>query len=294
MSLNATYKGMTLENIVVGYRISACLRPGQGFGNEFFVYLEIERRARDKLEFLETLDTEDVSQPKAVRSNLILDGEGAGGSREGPKHQFDDIDLISTYLRSTQNSRRRILEFRYDPQVIGGSENPVTIENAWVDKLEHGRLGDGYKITVGTRSDNAIGLSVRQAAQGSQAIRAVWYNNNEDGFLKKVVERRQAWSDLVVTIGNEEGIELRQDNLQRIYVDHSYGTMLDAPLPSLQDMTKRHSERSLARLSVPDICPAQQLIATDDDGDERPHGSYVVETATFVFNFPHYGQREFN
>jgi len=289
MAIDITFDGQTTKNSTIGYKISCCLKPNVGFKQEFYVYLELERASHEKSDFY---SIRKGSSPHT--GDLAFLGQF---SEVGPKHEFSNIDLQASHLRARQNYKTRVLEFMYRDQFLQGQdESPVKLDNSWENALEDNRLGDEYILTLNGRTDGLLGLSFRQSYSGLQILRLAWYSNHENSFLKEILDRRNTWSSLAFNIGSQD-FEIKPNDITCVYVDHSFGSFLDDPLPSVLDIYDKHSSnshgRSLAQLEVQDDTAHGLLAAeTADQNTSSVSSNRIVETVTLVLSAPTYAQME--
>jgi len=291
MAIDFTFNGQTTKNSTIGYKISCRLKPGIGFEGEFYVYLELERESYQKSDFYSTIGPDG---PGGAPCNGKLTFLGQH-SEEGPKHEFSGIDLKASHLRSRQNQKTRVLEFKYQKEILDTEEDssPVTLENSWDHKLEDNRLGDDYKLTLNGRTDGLLGLSFRQGRDAQHILRLAWYSNKANSFLKEILEMRRLWLPLSFKLGDHE-FNLPQEDVTSVFVDHSFGSFLDEPLPSVSNISNNTGEgRSLAQLEIQDDTGFALLTAEGADPNSSAASfNRVVETVTFVLKGPKYEQME--
>lgn len=288
MAIDITFDGKIVENSAVGYKISCCLTPQVGFQEEFFVYVELERAAHEEGDFF---TMREGSEPH--NGTLAFLGQN---SDNGPKHEFENIDLQASHLRYRQNRKNRVLEFMYrDEHMQGHDSSPVSLENTWENTLKDNRLGDECVVTLNGRTDGLLGMSLRQTYSASHLLRLSWYSNNENSFLNEIIERTNTWSPLSFNVGSHE-FEIPHEDLRCVYVDHSFGSFLASPLPTALQIFDKHAntnQRSLAQYDIQDDTGSELLGSEAGDQNSRSaRPNRVVETVTFLLDSPKYAQLE--
>lgn len=271
MALTAKFPGATFERLVTGYRISTCLRPGIGFGDDFYVYVCVRADPRKNPGSIH------FKADAVPRGTLQL----AGGS--GVEYTFPDLDLVGVDVFANQAQRTRVLEFRYDRDVSGESTFKPTLANNSARKVERARLGRDFEFKLGEEKESLLAFASRQTPQGAAAFRfSSLANNAGNSWLTKILELKNDWHDFEIPVGDLR-LKVLQDAVDRIYVDESYGDMLNQPLPGLLSMINADQTNQVVRFASRAESAEDLLRRQLDDRINFNVGVDVVQTATFVF-----------
>src|SRR5262249_32510123 len=145
--LHGAFRDGQLKN-VEGYRVSACLQGQGGFKDSFRVYIWDREDARNPLDQIEP-----GPHGEHLRGQLTLDD----GDRN---YGFNDIDLWDVDVAITRREKFRMIEFRYDQEVIDQrGESPVNMKNESNDLLVRGGLGDSYQYALDDATEDLLGFA---------------------------------------------------------------------------------------------------------------------------------------
>jgi hypothetical protein len=272
MPMTATFPGAKFTNSVTGYRVSLCYQPGLGFQGQFYVYVHVRVDAS--------------TEPGVV--DLGADGQTPKGSLQlsgghGIDHTFPDIKLTDVEDVATRAEKFRLLEFQYDPVDTDTNKKRPKFANTWKRQVQDGRLGKAYKFNLGGGEENVLAYAARRSAMGANVLRFTTLANNIDknSWFAKVFKFVDDAKDFVVPFGNEP-IKVSPASVSKIYLDETYGELLDWPMPAL----RRYSVAGagdLVRMDVP-AYTSKRLLEHENQPFTPQELSDVVQTATFVFN----------
>lgn len=273
--LKASFDGTTYKN-VEGYRISACLTPGNGFQGNFYVYIWDRMEAGTPFESAVGLG----DQGKAKKGTLEI----ADAVRS---YKFENIELRHVEAGVTRRERYRLLEFRYDKDVLDlGS---VSLSNSSDAELKKSGLDDDYTFSLGGGTQQLLGYRAQVSADSATVVRFSALRCKQNSFVEKIVELNKSQQDNQpmpkFTVSFSQGdLNVEPKNLLRVYVDESYGELRRMRLPRLSDLLSQKINPELSRLHMPDFSGAELL---DHDMSQRFVDTQLdpktVETATFVF-----------
>jgi hypothetical protein len=203
-------------------------------------------------------------------------------------YKFENINLRFCEQGVTRRERYRLLEFRYDKEVL--DTKTVTLMNSSEAKLKKSGLDEDYTFSLGGGTQQVLGFRAQVAADHATLVRFSALRCKENSFLEKVVElnaeqQKDNTKMPSFTITFSQGdIEVNRENLQRIYVDESYGELRRLSLPRLSDLIAAQPSPELSRLHLNDFT-GQELL--DHDTSQRFVDTQLdpktVETATLVF-----------
>lgn len=274
--LKASFDGATYKNIE-GYRISACLTPTIGFQGNFYVYLWDRMEAGTPFESAVDVGPEGKAK---VGTLEIVDSERS--------YKFEGINLWYSEAGVTRRERYRLLEFRFDKEVL--DTKSVTLTNSSEAKLMKGGLDEDYTFSLGGGTQQVLGFRAQVAADHATVVRFSALRCKENSFLEKVIElnaeqQKDNTKMPSFTITFSQGdIEVKRENLQRIYVDESYGELRRIPLPRLSQLVESKFSPELSRLHMDDFS-GEQLLDHDTSHQfvDTQLDPKTVETATLVF-----------
>jgi hypothetical protein len=265
---------------VVGYKISAAWTPNNGFQSYFYVYVWDMENAQTP--FAQAVNVGEVGVPK--RGTLVLDGHER-------HYEFKNIDLMSAQVGATRRYRYRLLEFRYDEAVVADGDTPINLENTGTDKTAEGGLKDSYKYALDDDSEHLLGFRYRPIATGANVVRFSTLRNSKNCFLKKMIaannekNKKQPLTEFDIQF-SQGNIKVTQQNLLNMYVDESFGYMVDERQPPLSSLTDGAAANMLAAVTcgIEDFTQ-RELLTLDSKPDPNPRelDPRTVETATFVF-----------
>ncbi len=264
---------------VEGYRISVSFVPRRGFEGDFFVYLWDRIEADQAFEHIVEISEED--KPKC--------GELTVTDEADVTYVFPDIDLNYAELGATRAARYRLVEFKYDQHRID-RQNPAAIDlsNGIKKKLTKGKLGEDYDYKIDDGAEPLLGFRSRLAPNSPPVIRFSALRNESNSFLEKIVEINKSqignkMQSFTVEFGKTT-FDVSDENLERVYVDESFGFFTSVPLPSLGEVEAGGDRVQLARLLAKDFMP-EQLYQHDNTNiiELYDRSAPLIETATFVF-----------
>ena len=279
MALKASYANESLGHIVTGYRISCLYSPSKGFEGNFYVYLYLKNKsARQPL------------PPVSLRSaaaDLLFEGEQ---ENEGPQHNFPKIHFQSAETWITRRERIRILEFKYDEEILKDSGTNIELVNTSTKDVEtQGDLTGAYDMTLaGGTPVHLLAFSARQTPLQSNSLRFVRYATYRDksddcAWLRKIVNGRFSFRDFQVHLGDQPPIQVAKSNVARIHIDESYGDMLSIEQPSLADLI---SEGASARLNLHSHSPSELIDHRRGQQTGGADATDAIESTTVVFEHP--------
>jgi hypothetical protein len=281
---------------VAGYKITSCFGPVLRLQGNFFVYI-FERQAASTP--LPTISMGIEGANPIGTLNIV------GDSRT---YRFEKIELISVETIITQRERCRLLEFHYNPATTDPMGINCRIQNDLKDEVRRGQLEDDYTFSIDGKNENLLGFRSHQSA--SKVIlrfSSIPNGVNQNSWLRKIVDVNNTASRAVdgaipeFTVRTSKGeIRVNRGNLISVFVDESYGYLLQIPQPPLNEIVRRspsqypgflpiHLERVLSRDFINYEVP-QTLIDHYNAGFMfgAEQGGDVVETATIVFDQGHY------
>ena len=287
MPIKATFGDFDLKQIV-GYKISMGFQPRGGFNGALFIYIE------QRLDSTKQLSEATVGEAGAPqRGTLTISGEERN-------YTFDNIDLHAIRAGVTQNERYRTLEFRYDTAIVDSPEEPnanIDVTNNVSGVIKEGSLKQDYKMSLDDGEEELLGFSSLLETGAGPVIRFNSKKNKDNSWVKKMVEvnsGRMDSEDIMPAFNvsfSLTDIAVNQDNLVGIFVDESYGSMLNVPLPSLRDvaMATQAEFPQVARINQAAYTPAE-LVEFDNASVFKLGNvaSMTVETATLKFNRGNY------
>jgi hypothetical protein len=272
---------------VVGYRIGAVYTPSAGFQGAFFVYV---------------MDRSDAATPFKQGVDPGKDGKPITDMLQfadaDHTYAFEDISLFAAQVGATRAHRYRTFEFKYDANVIDVKQPTITLEAKHPHELNKNALEDDYRWSVVGKEQYLLGFSALAAASASSAYRFHALQTGANSILPKLIEanltrmNRQAMETMTINFSQAQ-LEVNDRTAARIIVEESFGSLLQLPSKSLEEMRQVNlpSTTALVRRPIHDLSAAELLQFEAD-----PHSSYSgnggysssVQTVTVVFHQGHY------
>jgi hypothetical protein len=276
--LTASFDGATFKNIE-GYRISACFTPEMGMQGLFVVY--VWDRMEAGTQFKAAVDAKAAG--KAARGALVL-------SDSERSYTFNDIDLRGVEEGVTRRERYRLMEFRYDKDVLDQTAGAVKLNNSSDAELRPSALDDDYKFSLGGFSQQLLGYRTYVSANDDSVVRFSTVRGKENSFLQKALDLNEAqrqpngkMPDFTVTFSQGD-LEVNRANLVRVYADESYGEMRKIRLPKLSELSAQKMNPEISRIRMADFS-GEELLEHDSSNRfvETQLDPNTVEVGTFVF-----------
>lgn len=272
-------------NDIEGYRITCRVTPNNGFGGEFFVYIEERRQAQTA--FTEKVVAADPGSnfTRPVKGELVI-------SDEDRSYHFRNIELRHAEFEATRRERRRFFEFHYDPNDMGAGSDPISINGLRSKELHQANLGEDYMGGLGA-SRHLLGFRAYVGASSSTIVRFSNPGCLSDSFLQKAVavSKEIAGGNVIFphfTIKFSQGdFQIDHNEVEAMYVEESYGSMLHRPIFSINKLVELSSggrPPSIRLESVEHTGNDLLLHETDRHQSSVERKPGTVETTTVMFS----------
>ncbi|MCP3916876.1 MAG: hypothetical protein GY711_15095 [bacterium] len=268
-----------------GYRISLALTPQVGFSGHFYVYLMERADAGRALQPLEV-----ASGGERLRGKLRI-------TDEERDYVLDNIDLTSVQVSVSRQQKQRWIEFTYDPAVTDDKKLPITIAKKGERRLENSHLGSAYAYQLDDDPENLYGVSARFSGADANIVRLHTAGCASNSWLHKALQAHGGdlgFQNITCQIPDND-FEATTGNLIRLYVEESYGELIDFPTPSIEALLNATPAQAatLPRLRI-DALSAGDHVRHQQQSHFHPVCAYqTLETATLHFDQGHNGNLQF-